>query len=97
MPIFGGLAGAALVAGGIYGLVKHIKNKRANKREAKAQEQQFMSFERYKNQHPEEFTPDFPKRRAGESYSQWGNRVVQYTRNKQMAQGITDPNQLLQV
>ncbi len=97
LPIFGGLAGAALVAGGIYGLVKHIKNKRANRREVKAADEQFKSFEQYKNQHPEEFTPDFPKRRAGESYSQWGNRVVQYTRNKQMAQGITDQNQLLQV
>ncbi len=77
--------------------MKAIKRKRANKREAQAQEQQFRSFEQYKNQHPEEFTPDFPKRRAGETYQQWGTRVVQYTRNKQMAQGITDPNQLLEV
>lgn len=97
LPIFGGLAGAALVAGGIYGIVKAVKRKRANKREAKAQEQQFMSFEQYQRQHPQEFGPDFPKRRQGESYQKWGTRVVQYTRNKQMAQGITDPNQLLEV
>ena len=97
MPIFGGLAGAALVAGGIYGLVKHIKNKRANKRDAKAQEQQFASFEQYRRSHPQEFGADFPSRRRGETLQQWGNRVIQYTRNKQMAQGITDPNQLLQV
>lgn len=97
LPIFGGLAGAALVAGGIYGIVKAIKRKRANAREAKAADQQFRSFEQYKNQHPDEFTPDFPKRRAGEKYRQWGERVVQYTRNKQLAQGITDQNQLLEV
>jgi hypothetical protein len=97
MPIFGGLAGAALVAGGIYGIVKAIKRKRANKAAVKAADQQFRSFEQYKNQHPEEFTPDFPKRRAGETYGKWGERVVQYTRNKQMAQGITDPSQLLEV
>jgi hypothetical protein len=97
LPIFGGLAGAALVAGGIYGIVKAVKRKRANKAAVKAADQQFRSFEQYKNQHPEEFTPDFPKRRAGETYSQWGDRVVQYTRNKQMAQGITDPSQLLEV
>ena len=95
LPIFGGLAGATLAGWGISRLVKRIKRKRQNAREAKLNQQQLAQFENYQQSNPSEFGPDFPKRQRGESLDRWSQRVAQYTEQKARSQGINNLDQLI--
>lgn len=95
LPIFGGLAAAAFAGWGISRLVKRIKTKRQNARDAKETQQQLMQFDQYRNQNPQEFGPDFPQRAKNESLEAWANRVDAYTRTKARSQGVNNLDQLI--
>lgn len=95
LPIFGGLAAAAFAGWGISRLVKRIKTKRQNARDAQETQKQLMQFDQYRTQNPKEFGPDFPQRAKGESLEQWADRVAQYTEQKARSQGVNNLEQLI--
>lgn len=95
LPIFGGLAGGALLGWGIYRIAKRIQRKRQNRREAKAAQQELAKYEQYALANPKEVGADFPKRGRKETLDAWAQRVNAYTENKARSQGVNNLDQLI--